>query len=403
MMQKLSFLIFPVLIFIPFLAGAQTFPNSPEPWTSEYNIDVSKVDFSQYMTVYNAKERTTILERIAAKQQPQYDTYLLLLEEAEKQMHFKPNPPEMMKIMGGYESGSNLSKMREILWNHAYAAYTCALAYDLSGREEYAEIAISVLMAWVKKGTTFTGADSGLQLGSFFNPMLYAADLLKNYPGWSETEQQKFESWWRDEVLIGGEVLRVMRVKDNNWKDAGLLGVISAAVVFQDRELLREAVIHQTSFFYPRRDSSVRIPGGSWKFEKDEKGEYLPREVVRNDGRSGLTYTAYALTTMAQHFEIARYCGFNHWNKVTTNGASLQGVILHYYEWDILNNPFAWNKNPKRTNTRRNIYEISNNIFDLGTDFRKWIGANRPLNGNQGDPWITLTKGDLFQNNGDHP
>lgn len=398
MMQKLSFLIFPVLIFIPFLAGAQTFPNSPEPWTSEYNIDVSKVDFYQYMTVYNAKERATILERITAKQQPQYDTYLLLLEEAEKQMHFKPNPPKKMKIMGGYESGSNLSKMREILWNHAYAAYTCALAYDLSGREEYAEKAKYVLMTWANKGTVFTGADRGLQLGSFFNPMLYAADLLNNYQGWSENEKQKFESWWRNEVLIRGEVLRVMRVKDNNWKDAGLLGVITAAVVFHDRELLKEAVMQQISYFYPRKDSSVRIPGKSWKFEKDENGEYLPREVVRNDGRSGLTYSAYALTTMVQHFEIARYCGFNHWNKVSSNGASLQGIIYQYYQWDIQKRTFAWNENPKRTTVRRNVYEISNNIFDFGYEFRKWVTENRPLNGDQGDPWITLTKGGVLEN-----
>jgi hypothetical protein len=37
-------------------------------------------------------------------------------------------------------------------------------------------------------------------------------------------------------------------------------------------------------------------------------------------------------------------------------------------------------------------------MFDLGMDFRKWIARNRPLNGNQGDPWVTLTKGDMMQN-----
>ncbi len=384
-----------LLFFLPVFLHANPYPHSPEPWHQDYNIDVSNVEFEQYMTVYNAKEREIILDRIDKKQEPQYTAYQELLMEADKQLAFSPSPPESLHIMGGYEPNSNLSEIREILWENAYAAYTCALAWDLSNNMKYAQKATDILMAWANAGPTFTGADSGLQLGSYFNPMLYAADLLGHYPGWKEGERAQFESWWRQEVLINGAVLQTLRVKDNNWKDAGLLGVISAAVVFEDRDLLKEALIQQTSYFYPRQDSSVRLKGEDWKFEKNEKGEYLPREVVRNDGSSGLTYTGYALTTMVQHFEIARYCGFNHWHNVAENGASMYGIINQLFRWDIKNDPFFWHNDPGKNSTRKNTYEIANNHFDVSSDFKDWIINNRPLNGEQGDPWVTLTKGDI--------
>jgi hypothetical protein len=370
-------------------------PNSPEPWHQDYNIDVDKVEFSQYMTVYNSEEREIILDRIAHKQEPQYAVYRKLLTEADQQSDFLPSRPETLHIMGGYEANSNLSDIREILWKNAFAAYTCALAWDLTNNEGYAEKATGILMAWADAGTTFTGSDRGLQLGSYFNPMLYAADLLDHYSGWKIDDRVKFESWWREEVLGNGSVVQTMRIKDNNWKDAGLLGVITAAVVFKDKDLLKEALIQQRSYFHPRTDSSVRIKGDGWKFAKNEKGEYLPREVVRNNGRSGLTYTAYALTTMVQHFEIARYCGFNNWHNTAPNGATLHGIIDQFFLWEINGDPFFWHSNPGKKSTRKNSYEIANNHFKLRTDMRDWIINNRPLNGEQGDPWVTLTKGDI--------
>jgi len=386
---------FYILFFLPVLLHANSYPHSPEPWHQDYSIDVSDVVFEQYMTVYNAKERAIILDRINKKQEPQYSAYQELLMEADRQLEFTPSNHKTLHIMGGYEPNSNLTEIREILWQNAYAAYTCALAWDLSDDIKYAQKATDILMEVAKTGATFTGADRGLQLGSFFNPMLYAADLLGHYPDWKDKDRALFESWWRQEVLINGAVLQTLRVKDNNWKDAGLLGVISAAVVFEDSDLLKEALIQQTSYFYPRKDSSVRLKGGDWKFEKNEKGEFLPREVVRNNGRSGLTYTGYALTTMVQHFEIARYCGFNNWHNVAENGASMYGIINQFFRWDIKNDPFFWHNNPGKNSTRKNTYEIANNHFNVSTDFKDWIISNRPLKGEQGDPWVTLTKGDI--------
>ena len=378
------------------IVWAQPFPDPPQPWQDDYNISLEDFEFSHPMTVINRTDLEKMKNRIANNIEPQKSAYDQLIAEAETQLNFEPDAPASMNIMGGYEPNSNLSEMRDWLWRNCHAAYSCALAFAYSGETKYADKTIEVLMNWANTGTTFSGQDSGLQLGSWFSPMLYAADLLYDYEGWTDTDRATFKSWWKQNCLINGDVLRVMREKDNNWKDAALLGVMTAAVVLEDTLYLKEALIQLKSYFYNRQDGNVRIKGTGWKITKDDNGVYLPREVVRNDGRSGLTYTAYALTTMVQCFEIARYAGFNFWHKTTMDGATIADVINQYFRWDKMGESFPWHNRPKRTEERRNSYELANTFLQVEPELREWVMSHWPdLNGQQGDEYCTLNKGDL--------
>ncbi|MDZ7264011.1 MAG: alginate lyase family protein [candidate division KSB1 bacterium] len=382
-------------MLIPFFVSAQTFPDSPEPWREAYNISLAGFQFNHPMTVINSNELEIIKQRISSKIEPQHTAFAKLLTEAAVQLNFVPDAPDTMNIMGGYEPNSNLDQMREWLWRNCHAAYTCGLAYALTGDPIYAEKAREVLMNWANRMTTFTGGDRGLQLGSWFSPMLYAADLIHDYAGWTSSERINFKYWWRNNCLI--HTIDVMRHKDNNWKDAGLLGVLAAAVVLEDTLLLKEGLVQLKSYFFSRTDHFVQNPGPGWKIKKDHRGVYLPREVVRNDGSSGLTYTAYALTTMTQCLEIARYVGFNFWHDATEEGATLKELIEQYYRWDIENAPFPWHSNPNKSKKRRNCYELANIHFALDASMKNWIQLNRPQVGREGDEYITLNKGDLFE------
>lgn len=388
-------LAFCALILISSFLSAQTFPDPPEPWREAYNFSLSGFQFSHPMTVINSDELEIIKQRIRSSIEPQHTAFAQLLAEAAVQLNFVPDAPYTMHIMGGYEPNSNLDQMRDWLWRNCHAAYTCGLAYALTGDPIYAEKAREVLMDWANRMTTFTGGDRGLQLGSWFSPMLYAADLIHHYPNWTSSERINFKYWWRNNCLI--HTIDVMRHKDNNWKDAGLLGVLAAAVVLEDTLLLKEGLIHLKSYFFSRTDQSVQNPGPGWKIKKDHHGVYLPREVVRNDGSSGLTYTAYALTTMTQCLEIARYAGFNFWHDATEEGATIKALIEQYYRWDIENNPFPWHSNPKKSTKRRNCYELANIHFALESNMKNWIQSNRPQVGREGDEYITLNKGDLLE------
>lgn len=386
-----------VILYAFTTVKAQPFPKSPQPWHEDYNISLKNFEFKHPMTVINQEDLATVKNRIQNRIEPQYSAYQNLIDQAESQLSFVPDPPNQMTIMGGYEPNSNLSEMRDWLWRNSHAAYTCGLAYAYSGESKYAEKAIEVLMKWANKGTEFDGNDSGLQLGSWFSPMLYAADLIHHYEGWAQADRDKFKSWWQQNCLIRGEVLDVMRRKDNNWKDAGVLGTLSAAVVLEDTLYLKEAIIQLMSYFYKRTDNWVQIEGTGWKIESDNNGVYLPREVVRNDGRSGLTYTAYALTTMVQCLEIARYAGFNFWHKQTPDGVGLVDVINQYFRWDKLGESFPWHNSPNKSDKRENCYELANTFLDVLPELKTYVMDNWPvLTGREGDEYCSLNKGDLL-------
>lgn len=393
--QRLITAIF-LLVTLSMEIKSQPFPDPPEPWRDVYNITLGDFEFSHPMTVMNSQELEIIKYRIENRIEPQYSAYNMLIAEAESQLNFQPDAPATMNIMGGYETNSNLDEMRDWLWRNGHAAYTSGLAYILSGETKYAEKAKEVLMDWANTGTTFTGADRGLQLGSWFSPMLYAADLIHGFDGWQQTDRDVFQSWWRDECLNSGDILGVLRRKDNNWKDAALLGTFAASVVLEDTLLMKEALVQLTSYFYARTDDNVRLPGKGWKIEKADGFVYLPREVVRNDGRSGLTYTAYALTTMSQAIEIARYAGFDFWTYQTEDSVSIKDVIEQYFLWDVKRETFPWNGNPNRSDKRRNVYELAATHLEINPEIVEWVQGQWPLiSGREGDEYTTLTKGDI--------
>ncbi|MEQ9296950.1 MAG: alginate lyase family protein [Cyclobacteriaceae bacterium] len=367
--------------------------NPPVPWKEAYNFTLPNFKFEHPMTVISGDELEMVKHYVEQEVEPQYSAYLELINDAEDAQSFVPDAPSSMNIMGGYEPNSNLNEVREQLWRNCHAAYSSALAYQFTGEAKYADKAIEVMMDWANANTTFTGGDRGLQLGSWFSQVLYAADLIHDYEGWTDSQRATFKSWWRNNVLV--HPLDVLRGKDNNWKDAGLLGVFTASVVLEDTLLLKEALIQLKSYFYERVDESVRNPGVDWKMRKDEHGVYLPREVVRNNGSSGLTYTAYALTTMVQCLDMAKYAGFDLWHDSTSQGADLVQLIETYYQWDILDQTFPWHPSPNKSDKRRNAYELANINLDLPEEIVAWIENNRPQVAREGDEYATLTKGDI--------
>jgi hypothetical protein len=225
--------------------------------------------------------------------------------------------------------------------------------------------------------------------------MLYSADLLNDYEGWKQEDRFLFKRWWKEQCLVN--TIDVMRTKLNNWADAGVVGCMAAAVVFEDRELLEESLNELLSYYKVNSTGKVASFGTSWKLANDSNGVYLPLEAVRELGRKGLTYSYLAMTTTVQSLEMARYAGYDFWTAKTPQGANFQGVIEQLFKWSILGEPFPWYKNPDNDKTVQvNTFEIANSNCILPTSMKDWLNTNRPVLGEQGDEYVTLNKGDIF-------
>ena len=58
-----------------------------------------------------------------------------------------------------------------------------------------------------------------------------------------------------------------------------------------------------------------------------------PRKPNRHEG---VSYTGYAVSSMLQALEMARYCGTNLWNAKTPEGVGYQEVIEQWFRWNYL-------------------------------------------------------------------
>jgi hypothetical protein len=100
---------------------------------------------------------------------------------------------------------------------------------------------------------------------------------------------------------------------------------------------------------------------------------------------------------MVQCLEIARYAGFNFWKHETQDGASLKDLIEQYFAWDIKNESFPWNTRPKKSDKRRNCYELAYVHLDISSEIKDWVKSQWPsMVGREGDEYCTLNKGDIL-------
>jgi hypothetical protein len=122
--------------------------------------------------------------------------------------------------IGGYE-----------LMDDGNAAYSHALQWYITGKEEHAKKSVEILNAWVNKCTKITGADDELLAGITGSRYVNAAEILRySYPGWSQADVTKFSDWLSKVfwplVKDGGS-------DQNNWDSACIATGISIGA-FQD-------------------------------------------------------------------------------------------------------------------------------------------------------------------------
>lgn len=174
--------------------------------------------------------------KVAAKEHPWIDGWGGLLKDRKAQADYKAAPHRHM-----------VSRQRA--QDDATAAYLNALRWQISGERENAECAVRILNAWadgvkeVPRGNDQPGL-SGIPIGSF----ALAAEVLRDYPGWSGGDQKKFK-----DLLLNYfyPVCRDFLTRHNgasdsnywaNWDTCNMQAVMAIGVFCDDRAKFDEAV-----------------------------------------------------------------------------------------------------------------------------------------------------------------
>lgn len=194
------------------------------------------------------------------------------------------------------------------------------MGYAFTGDSRYADKAIQLINAWTvnpstkmnPKFTSFNG-QTYAELPITMTSMYYGADLIWNYPGWSSSDKQGFQSWVRDLSVSRG------RVKENdppnhlpsNYMNWQIVFISASAVITGDTADFDWAFQYWKELIPQQMDSEGRMINENWRSR-------------------GLFYSLFAVNAMLQGAEIARHRGIDLYNYKTSDGRGLE-LTLDYH------------------------------------------------------------------------
>lgn len=130
---------------------------------------------------------------------PVFVSWQKLISGPYTQKTYKPNPQET--LVRGDPKGTGVSSENYIVADQdAAAAFQLALCWKVSGDNAYASAAINVLNSWAAKCKKITANDNNQYLLAGFQGHTFAnaAELLRDCPEWSASDQDKFKKWLKD-------------------------------------------------------------------------------------------------------------------------------------------------------------------------------------------------------------
>jgi len=126
------------------------------------------------------------------------------------QLSYTASPQEAI-IRGGYTGTGFSSENYSYAMRDAAAAYQMGLMWKLSGDDQYAEKAVSILNAWALtcKKIDSNDANQVLAAGAQGYTFANAGEILRDYEGWDASKFEEFKTW----------MLTVFAPKNKNFLD----------------------------------------------------------------------------------------------------------------------------------------------------------------------------------------
>ncbi|MGM9786988.1 MAG: alginate lyase family protein [Candidatus Cryptobacteroides sp.] len=219
-------------------------PEEPEEfeYPSSYTFNhpcalVSKADI----------ERVKNQIALASASDPVYVAYTNFCKSPYAQSGYKANPVEI--IIRGDATGIGEGKENYItISKDASAAYQLALRWKLTGESKYADDAVRILNDWADVCQMIKANDNNQYLCAGFQGYTLgnAAELLRDYEGWTAADQNDFKAWLRNvwvaknEWFIdnhGGSGVCDLHYW-SNWELANLASMLAIGTYLEDNALI---------------------------------------------------------------------------------------------------------------------------------------------------------------------
>lgn len=141
-------------------------------------------------------------DRIKAKVNLSADPWISgwnkLIANNHSQLTYNPNPTVKI-IRGGNSREEPMPDNYSNAMNDAHAAYQTALRWKITGDVAYANKSIQILNAWASTCTSISGDPNALLAAGIYGyEFANAAEIMRDYSGWSATDFNAFKKWMLD-------------------------------------------------------------------------------------------------------------------------------------------------------------------------------------------------------------
>ena len=217
------------------------------------------------------------------QKQPWVGSWNKLIANPHAQTTWMPKPVATV-IRGG--TGQNYGA----LYQDIAAAYQSALRYKITGDTAYGNQSIRIMNAWSSTMTTLTGdADRFLASGIYGYEFCQAAEIMRDYSGWSSSDFAKFKSLMLNvfyplqHAFLANHNGACITNYWANWDLSNIAGMAAIGVLCDDRAKYNEALNYfKTGAGNGQVDRSIPFiyPGSPILGQGQEEG--------RDQGHSGL-------------------------------------------------------------------------------------------------------------------
>ncbi|MEK0312524.1 carbohydrate-binding protein [Cohnella sp. 56] len=311
-----------------------------------------------------ASEFAVIQAKVNANQSPWKEAYDALIADANAGLSVTSHAVAVWNIPGYYADAAGHDAAKALLDRDAGAAYAAALAYRFTGSTAYANKAKELINGWAYTNTSTTGSDGPLVSAYLGVGLILAADLIKDYGSWSQTDQTQFKNWIASVWLPKWDSMN----SRNNWWDWSLYAQL-AYYQFTDNTT---AFAAEVANLKTQIDTSIDANG------------FLPEEASR--GGNSLWYHYFALAPMTAAAEIVKNTtGENLFTWVSPGGKSIKlaaDKLFYYVNGHVNEWPYGSNQGyPAQLNSHQyplNMYEGLAEIYQ-NMNYEIYVTQYRPV------------------------
>jgi len=207
------------------------------------------IKFSHPGAYVNASDLARVKQHVAAADanDPVYACWLELCKSPYAQSSYKAEALET--VVRGDPTGTGTTENYVQCCYQAGAAFQLALRWAISGDKQYAEASRAILNEWARVCKKITANDNNQYLLTGFQGYTFAnaAELLRDYEGWTSAEQTTFKKWLKDIWYAknywfienhGGSGVCDLHYW-SNWELCNLASILAIGIYTEDESMVK--------------------------------------------------------------------------------------------------------------------------------------------------------------------